>query len=63
MYTAPYFHNGQVHTIPEAVRVMASTQLQKTLTAAEVDDIMAFLAHVVGPVPGTADAAPAADAG
>ncbi|MDH5227117.1 MAG: c-type cytochrome [Gammaproteobacteria bacterium] len=50
-YTAPYFHNGQVHTIPEAVRVMASTQLQKTLTAAEVDDITAFLLTLSGPFP------------
>lgn len=50
-YTAPYFHNGQVHTISEAVRVMASTQLDKTLTAAEVDDIVAFLATLSGPFP------------
>ncbi|MDH5177687.1 MAG: cytochrome-c peroxidase, partial [Gammaproteobacteria bacterium] len=50
-YTAPYFHNGQVHTIPEAVRVMASTQLQKTLTVAEVDDITAFLLTLSGPFP------------
>jgi cytochrome c peroxidase len=50
-YTAPYFHNGQVHTIGEAVRVMASTQLQKTLTAAEVDDVTAFLLTLSGPFP------------
>jgi cytochrome c peroxidase len=50
-YTAPYFHNGQVHTIDEAVRVMASTQLNKTLSDAEVADITAFLTALSGPFP------------
>jgi cytochrome c peroxidase len=50
-YTAPYFHNGQVHTIGEAVRVMASTQLQKTLTPEQVDDVTAFLLTLSGPFP------------
>ena len=49
--TAPYFHNGQVHTIDEAVRVMASTQLNKTLTEVEVADIAAFLETLSGPFP------------
>jgi cytochrome c peroxidase len=50
-YTAPYFHNGLVHTIDEAVRVMASTQLDKTLAPAEVDDIVEFLRTLSGPFP------------
>jgi len=51
VYTAPYFHNGQVHTIDEAVRVMASTQLNRTLEAAQVADITAFLGSLTGPFP------------
>ncbi len=30
--TAPYFHNGSVPTLDEAVRVMAKTQLDRDLT-------------------------------
>lgn len=49
--TAPYFHNGAVKTLNEAVRVMAKTQLKQTLTAAQVKDIVAFLATLTGPFP------------
>jgi cytochrome c peroxidase len=51
VYTAPYMHNGAVKSLPEAVRVMASTQLNKTLTDAEVNDIVAFLETLTGPFP------------
>ncbi|PIX59289.1 MAG: cytochrome-c peroxidase, partial [Lysobacterales bacterium CG_4_10_14_3_um_filter_64_11] len=51
VYTAPYFHNGSVKSLPEAVRVMASTQLNKTLGDAEVADIVAFLETLSGPFP------------
>jgi cytochrome c peroxidase len=51
VYTAPYFHNGQVHTIDEAVLIMASTQLNKELTDAQVADIVAFLETLTGPFP------------
>jgi len=50
-YTAPYMHNGEVKTLPEAVRVMASTQLNRTLSDAEVSDIVAFLESLTGPFP------------
>jgi cytochrome c peroxidase len=50
-YTAPYMHTGTVKTLPEAVRVMASTQLNKTLTDGEVNDIVAFLESLTGPFP------------
>lgn len=50
-YTEPYFHNGSVHSIEEAVKVMASTQLGKTLSDAEVADITAFLRVLSGPFP------------
>lgn len=46
--TAPYFHNGRVNNLPEAVRVMAKTQLQKELSEETVRDIVAFLSSLTG---------------
>ncbi|MCM2309898.1 MAG: c-type cytochrome [Steroidobacteraceae bacterium] len=50
-HTAPYMHTGTVKSLPEAVQVMASTQLNKTLSDAEVGDIVAFLEALGGPFP------------
>lgn len=50
-YTAPYLHNGLVKSLPEAVRVMAATQLDKKLTDAQVNDIVAFLDGLTGDFP------------
>jgi cytochrome c peroxidase len=50
-YTAPYFHNGLVHTVNEAVRIMASTQLDRTLSSEQEADIVAFLEALTGPFP------------
>ncbi|MEZ5576067.1 MAG: cytochrome-c peroxidase [Candidatus Competibacteraceae bacterium] len=50
-YTAPYFHNGSVQSLDEAIRVMAKTQLNKELTKNEVQDIVAFLGALDGPFP------------
>jgi cytochrome c peroxidase len=44
-------HTGTVKTLPEAVRVMAATQLDKTLGDAEVADVVAFLETLNGPFP------------
>lgn len=49
--TAPYFHNGSVNDLSEAVRVMAKTQLNKDLSAADVADIVAFLGSLTGEYP------------
>lgn len=49
--TAPYFHNGAVKSLDEAVRVMAKTQLNKDLGADEVHDIVAFLGALDGTFP------------
>ncbi|NOY62313.1 MAG: cytochrome-c peroxidase [Gammaproteobacteria bacterium] len=49
--TAPYFHNGSVKTLSQAVRVMAKVQLNKTLQDEQVDDIVAFLNSLVGEFP------------
>lgn len=51
LYTAPYLHNGQVKTLPEMVRVMAATQLNKTLTTDQLSDIVAFLGGLTGEFP------------
>ena len=49
--TAPYFHNGSVNDLAEAVRVMAKTQLNKDLSDADVNDIVAFLGALTGEYP------------
>jgi cytochrome c peroxidase len=49
--TAPYFHNGSVNDLGEAVRVMAKTQLNKDLADADVADIVAFLGALTGEYP------------
>lgn len=49
--TAPYFHNGSVKTLDEAVRVMAKLQLGKALDDKQVGDITAFLNALTGEFP------------
>jgi cytochrome c peroxidase len=49
--TAPYFHNGAVPTLDEAVRVMAKTQLDKELTDEQAADLVAFLNGLTGEFP------------
>ncbi len=41
--TPPYFHDGSVATLPDAVKVMARVQLGVTLSNADTRDIVAFL--------------------
>ena len=41
--TAPYFHNGAVNNLSDAVRIMAKSQLGRELTEDEVADIVALL--------------------
>lgn len=49
--TAPYFHNGSVKTLEEAVRIMAKLQLDVDLKKDQIDDIVAFLNTLTGPFP------------
>jgi cytochrome c peroxidase len=49
--TAPYFSNGAVKTLDEAVRVMAKVQLNKELTTNQVADIVEFLKALTGEHP------------
>ncbi len=49
--TAPYFHNGAVPTLEEAVRVMAKTQLGRDLKDSDVQNLVAFLNALTGEFP------------
>ncbi|MBP3956039.1 c-type cytochrome [Gemmata sp. G18] len=49
--TPPYFHDGSVGTLPEAVRVMARVQLGKTLSDEETGAIVTFLKSLTGNPP------------
>jgi cytochrome c peroxidase len=49
--TAPYFHNGKVKNLQDAVMVMAKAQLNKDLTPQQTDDIVAFLNALTGEFP------------
>jgi cytochrome c peroxidase len=49
--TPPYFHDGSVATLPEAVRIMGEVQLGKKLNDADVQDIVAFLQSLTGALP------------
>jgi cytochrome c peroxidase len=51
VYTAPYMHNGSVKSMEEAVRVMASTQLNRTLGDQQARDITVFLESLSGTFP------------
>jgi len=49
--TAPYFHDGGVATLPEAVERIASSQLGVKLSDEERDLIVAFLESLTGRLP------------
>jgi cytochrome c peroxidase len=49
--TAPYFHNGRVATLEEAVAKMAEYQVGKELTKSDISAILAFLRTLTGDIP------------
>lgn len=49
--TGPYFHNGKVATLEQAVQEMADYQLGKTLSRKETEAIVAFLKSLTGEIP------------
>lgn len=49
--TAPYFHDGSVKTLGEAVKVMAKVQLDTELSDTDTADIVAFLETLTGEMP------------
>jgi len=48
VHTAPYFHDGSVATIEEAIDVMIEFQLQRSVPANEREDIIEFLKTLPG---------------
>jgi cytochrome c peroxidase len=57
--TGPYFHDGSVADLKEAVTIMAKVNLNYTLSDAEAANIVAFLKSMTGEVPTFAKTAPA----
>ena len=51
--TSPYFHDGSVKTLDEAVRKMGKYQLGEELSGAEVSALVAFLKSLTGEYEGT----------
>ncbi len=49
--TAPYFHDGSVADLDDAVRVMGRLQLGRELDQADVDRLVAFLESLSGELP------------
>ena len=49
--TAPYYHNGKVATLDEAISLMAEYQLGKPLPPEKVRSVGAFLASLTGDLP------------
>ncbi len=52
--TAPYFHDGSQTELTSAVRIMGQVQLNRDLTDAQVNDIVAFLHSLTGELPAEA---------
>ena len=48
--TAPYFHDGSISSLHEAVKLMAKMQLGMSLSDDDVNDIVAFLNSLTGKV-------------
>ncbi|MDX2195471.1 MAG: cytochrome-c peroxidase [Cytophagales bacterium] len=49
--TYPYFHDGSVQNIEDAVQIMAKTQLDKDLSAEDTKLIVSFLQTLTGELP------------
>lgn len=52
--TSPYFHDGSIDRLSDAVRIMGTIQLAKTLPDPQVEDIVLFLKSLTGKIPGDA---------
>lgn len=57
--TAPYFHDGSVKDLGEAVKIMAKTELNQELSDDETAKIIAFLGSLKSPVTSEQATAPA----
>lgn len=54
IHTYPYFHDGSVWNIQDAVKIMGKAQLGITLDKNGTDDIVAFLGSLTGVIPSDA---------
>lgn len=54
--TAPYFHDGKVSELKEAILIMAKTQLGKDMPPEDAQKIAVFLNSLTGELPDTAHA-------
>jgi cytochrome c peroxidase len=61
--TAPYFHDGSIKTLPEAVKIMATVQIGTTLSNSEAQEIVSFLGCLTGTLPANYITAPILPAG
>ncbi len=57
--TGPWFHNGQVTALEDAVRLMAQYQTGHELSSQDVGSIISFLHALTGPLPAEFAQAPA----
>jgi cytochrome c peroxidase len=58
--TGPYFHDGSVADLKEAVQVMADVQSGNRLPEDDAGAIVSFLASLTGPIPSNYHASPSA---
>ena len=49
--TAPYFHDGSVERLDDAVRIMGELQLGAEISAEDVESVAAFLVSLTGELP------------
>ena len=49
--TGPYFHDGSVAKLDDAVKIMGKVQLDVELSNEEVSNMVAFLKSLTGEVP------------
>lgn len=49
--TGPYFHDGSVASLDEAIKIMGEYQLDKSLSDQDVEEIKDFLATLTGTIP------------
>lgn len=57
--THPFFHDGSITDLGEAVKIIAKLQLNKDLTPEQVTDIVTFMKSLTGTVPAELAKAPA----
>jgi len=56
--TWPYFHDGSVRELHDAVKIIAKLELNKDLSDQEIDEIITFLNTLTGDVPENVKQAP-----